>query len=144
MESLKHDLAAHQTRYIEAKERCDVANENVVTKESALDAASEAFSSQKNLCSQKHETRSLNMCMFGSDLQAKCEQVTTYEGLLADIDATGNEFSHSDRTGKWTTTETTICVLNKIIAGGPLGAEVMDECEKAVDYERDVGIIELG
>ena len=34
-------------------------------------------------------------------------------------------------------------MCNKIIAGGPLGAEVMDECVKAVDYERDVGIIEL-
>lgn len=142
LESLKQDLAAHQASYTEAKERCDAANENVVAKESALDAANAAFSSQKELCSQKHETRSLNMCMFGSDLQGKCEKVTAYEGLLADIDANGNEFSVSDRTGEWTTTETTICVLNKIIAGVPLGAEVMDECERAVDYERDVGIID--
>jgi len=142
LESLKHDLAAAETSYTEAKGRCDVANENVVTKESALDAANAAFSSQKDLCSQKHETRSLNMCMFGSDLQAKCEKVTAYEGLLADIDATGNEFSYPDRIGEWTTTETTICVLKKIIGGGPLGAEVMDECEKAVDYDHDVGIID--
>jgi len=142
LESLKQDLAAHQTSYTEAKERCDVANENVVTKESALDAANEAFSSQKDSCSQKHETRSLDMCMFGSDLQAKCGKVTAYEDLLADIDATGNELSHSDRTGEWTTTETTMCVLNKIIAGGPLGTEVMDECERAVDYAHDVGIID--
>jgi len=142
LESLKSDLAAHEASYIEAKGRCDAANENVVNKESALDAANAAFSSQKDLCSQKHETRSLNMCMFGSDLQAKCDKVTAYEGLLADIDASGNEFSRSDRVGEWTTTETTICVLNKIIGGGPLGAEVMDECERAVDYDRDVGVID--
>jgi len=98
LESLKQDLAAHQASYTEAKERCDAANENVVAKESALDAANAAFSSQKELCSQKHETRSLNMCMFWSDLQGKCEKVTAYEGLLADIDANGNEFSVSDRT----------------------------------------------
>jgi len=142
LESLKQDLAADQTSYTEAKERCDAANENVVTKESALEAANEALSSQKDLCSKRHETRSLNMCAFGSDLQGKCEKVTAYEGLLADIDAAGNELSHSDRTGEWTTTETTVCVLNKIIAGGPLGAEVVDECERAVDYDRDVGIID--
>jgi len=142
VESLKQNLATHQTSYAEAKERCDVANANVVTKKSALDAANAALSSQKELCSQKHETRSLGMCLFGSDLQGKCEKVAAYEDLLAEIDATGNEFSHSDRIGEWTTTEMTKCVLNKIIAGGPLGANVMTECETAVDYEGDVGVID--
>jgi len=142
LESLKHDLAADQASYTEAKERCDAANANVVTKESALDAANAAFSSQKILCSQKHETRSVNMCLFGTDLQAKCEAVTSYERLFLDTKFRGNEFSHVDRIDEWKTTETTICVLNKVIGGGPLGAEVIDECEQALDYERDVGIID--
>jgi len=142
LESLKSDLAAHEASYIEAKGRCDAANANVVNKESALDAANAAFSSQKDLCSQKHETRSLNLCLFGTDLQAKCEAVTSYERLFLDTHFTGNEFSHVDRIDEWKTAETTICVLNKVIGGGPLGAEVIAECEQAIDYERDVGIID--
>jgi len=142
LESLKNDLAADQASYNDAKQRCDAAKANVESKKSALGAANAAFSSQKDLCSQKHETRSLNMCLFGTDLQAKCEAVTSYERLFLDTHFTGNEFSHVDRIDEWKTAETSICVLNKVIGGGPLGAEVIAECEQAIDYERDVGIID--
>jgi len=141
LESLKLDLAADQASYIEAKERCDAANANVVSKESALEAANEAFSSQKALCSQKHETRSLNLCLFGTDLQAKCEAVTNYERIFLDTFFRGNDNSHVDRQAEWKTAETSICVLNKVI-GGRLGTEVIDECEQAIDYERDVGVLD--
>jgi len=141
-ESLQHDFAEKQASYNAAKAVCEAASLDVVSKQSALEAANAAWSSQKDLCVQKHESRTINMCLFGADLQAKCEKVAAYESLLADIDATGTEYSHSDRLGEWTTVEHTICLMEGVIAGGLIDEPAIGECDKAVDYEGDVGTVD--
>jgi len=143
MAGLRIEVDAKVASYTEAKEACDAAKADVVKKQYALDGATASWQNQKRQCMQKHETRQVSMCLFGSNLQNKCDKGAAYLELMAAIDKeNGGEYSHPDRVGEWTTIHMTTCMLSKVVEGGEINTASLDECEKSANFDQDVGVLD--
>lgn len=140
--SLKETLAQSESDYAEAKAGCDTAKEDLVAKQSAHDTALTAWNEKKVECLSLHETRTVSMCNFGSELQRKCADVTAYHDLLAQVDAVnGGVYSRPDRVAEWTTVHMTKCMLGLVQEGADLDASAIEQCEISADYDNDVGTL---
>lgn len=133
------DLRAKQELYNEAKGECDAANADVVEKQSEHDTALVAFEERKEECMRTHETRQLSMCLFGTALQQKCEQVSAYHEILGEIDSSEGLLSLSSLQAEWQTAAVVKCMLSKVIAGIQIDAAALSDCEGTVDFEQQVG-----
>jgi len=139
--SVHSELVAKKEVYTADRAACDAALADVLAKQNALTDALAGWKGQKAACVPLKESRQLSMCLFGTDLQSKCEKAADHEAQVALIDGAGSEFSKSDRVAEWKTTVKTKCLLQKIIDGEQLDAAATAECDESVNYDRDVGEI---
>jgi len=124
------------------KTGCDTAVQNAGKATAARIAALKKWQAQTELCQDRHETRQLDMCSFGTALQHKCSKVGAYKVLIKQVGSVeGGEYSEADRKKEWETTHVTKCMLRKIIAGGDLDVMTLENCASAVDadYAGSVG-----
>jgi len=142
LDGMRSDAAAASERWAAAKAACDAAKEDVVKKQSAANSAVEAWTSMRDECLKKHEARHLSMCLFGTDLQSKCEQVGAYSSLLGDAKKEGGVHSNLDRIKEWKAAVVTKCMLQKIIDGGEIDAQTLEGCEGSVSFDSDVGVLD--
>jgi len=139
LSTLRTDAAAATSSWTEAKTACDAAKANVVQKQYDLEAAKKAWRAQRQRCLSEHESRQVSMCIFGKNLQHKCEKASAYTDLIAEVEkVNGGEHSHPDRIEEWKTTSMTKCMLQKVISGANIDNDVLDACEAAVDYASGV------
>jgi hypothetical protein len=139
---LKSDMGEAAESFAAAKNECDQAKADVVKKQSAHDDSIAAWTAQREECLTKHEARLLSMCLFGEHLQRKCEKVAAYTAQMTEIDAVkGGGYSHPDRVQEWKTTVLTKCMLSKVVAGAQIDTAAMDECENALNFDHDVGVL---
>jgi len=114
----------------EAKQACDAANADVVVKTGLLADAESTWDGQRNTCLEKHEARTLGMCLFGDSLQQKCQKASAYENLISDADqVNGGVNSQPDREDEWQTVQVVKCMLAKVVAGVDLTPNALTECE---------------
>jgi len=140
--SMRLDLGTDRGVYNTAVGLCSTANGVVSTSGVTLGTANAEYAQQQLTCLGLHGTRALDMCTFGSTLQSKCLEFDEHKAQVADIDGTGTEFSTPDRVAEWTTTSKVKCLLRKIIAGEAINDEASAECDEAVNYDVDVGVID--
>jgi len=129
--------------WTEAKTACDAAEADVLTKTSALGDATSAWHAARRSCKLKHEPRQLALCMFGEALQRKCGKATGYRDLIEEVEKeNGNEHSRPDHVKEWKSVSSIKCMLSKFVATGDMSNATLDECEKAVNFDRDVGVLD--
>ena len=128
--------------WTEAKNACDAAKANVAAAETALEDANQAWSAQRSKCLAAHESRTVAMCLFGAQLQRKCETSAAYSELITEVDGNGGEHSHSDRVYEWEGTAVTKCMLQKVIEGTEIDSAALDACHQSVNFDRDVGVLD--
>jgi len=129
--------------WTEAKNACDAAKAEVVAREQALAAAISAWQKQRSQCMSAHESRQIAVCVFGADLQRKCEKATAYSDLMAEVDKVGGgEYSHPDRVGEWKGTAVTKCMISKVVAGEDINSATLDACEQSINFDADVGVLD--
>jgi len=143
VESLTNDVNAQQQLYNEAKAACDAAQADVVAKQSAQEAAVGEFDAKKIECASYHESRQLAFCLFGTSLQDKCQDASMYMDTVSKIEGTANELSLSELKAEWETTYVVKCMLQKVIEGGSVDDSAVSACESAVNFEQQVGQIDL-
>jgi len=140
MSGLRADAAAAVASWTEAKNACEAVKGDVAQKEKDLEDANKAWRAQRKRCLLAHESRQVSMCLFGKNLQHKCEKDSVYTDLIAEVEkVNGGEHSHPDRVQEWKTTSMTKCMLEKVISGANIDSDVLDACEAAVDYTSGVG-----
>merc|ERR1719157_476126 len=122
-----------------ATKSCDAAKGAVLAAKAAINAADVAWESKKQICKTSHQTRQQSFCLFGTDLQLKCEKFAAHGAQMDLIDGVGNRFSHSDRVAEWKTTAKTKCILQKIMDGVELDQHASESCDASGSYDRDVG-----
>jgi len=143
LSTLTADFQAASSSWQEAKDNCDAANADVAAKESALASANTDYTGQKQTCLEKHESRQLAICQFGSDLQQKCSDVFAYNSLMAEVDqVNGGVHSQPDRESEWQTTQVTKCMLEQIIAGADINDATLTTCENNVNFGTQVGVLD--
>ena len=129
--------------WTEAKHACDAAKAEVVAREEALAAAISAWQKQRAHCMTEHESRQIAMCVFGTDLQRKCEKAKAYSNLMAEVDKVGGgEYSHPDRVTEWKGIAVTKCMISKVVAGEEINSATLDVCEQSINFDADVGILD--
>jgi len=138
---LRADTEEPVRLYVEAAEACQTAKDDHVAKQSALDSAVVQWNTKKQECLNKHESRQVSMCIFGTELQRKCGKVDAYNTILAEIDQTGGVRSHPDRVAEWTTTHMTTCMLRLVVEGAQIDTAGLETCESSADYAADVGTL---
>jgi len=141
LDNVENTLSAKQAIYTAAKGACDAAKADVIAKQSALQEAKSVWTSQRATCAEEHSSRRLSFCLFGENLQTKCEKAAAHQAQVALVNGAGSEFSHSDRVAEWTTTVKTKCLLQKVIIGEVLDAAASAACDQ-MKYESDVGVID--
>jgi len=130
-------------QWTEAKNACDKAKADVETARNALYAAQAAWREQRKKCSTGHESRQVALCLFGVHLQRKCGKVAAFHQLMYEVDRqNGGQHSHPDRVEEWRGVAVTKCMMSKVIHGYSIDSAALDACERAVDFNRDVGILE--
>lgn len=83
------------------------------------------------------------MCSFGGDLQDKCELLSEYHQLIADIDTKNSgEFSHPDRMEEWRVTQIAKCLVKKLSGNHEVNDDTLTYCESQVNFDRDVGTLD--
>merc|ERR1719210_1494361 len=143
-EELEEDVKEAGREYDEAKQRCDRAKQDVVRKQSALDAAKQTYAGQQRKCSNSHTQATDGMCTFGSALQNKCADLAEYRDLVEQINAVkGNHHSHPDRVEEWKVTHSTKCWLSKAAAGETLDEAAFTSCLNSANFDNDVGTLDL-
>jgi len=143
LSTLTADFQAASSSWQEAKDNCDAANADVAAKTAALADANTAYTGQQTTCLEKHETRQLAICQFGSDLQQKCSDVFAYNSLMAEVDQiNGGVHSQPDREAEWQTTQVTKCLVSEIIAGADISDTTLTTCENNVDFGTQVGVLD--
>jgi len=143
VEGLKNDVNAQQQLYNEAKAACDAAHADVAQKQSAQETAVGEFDAKKIECAGYHEIRQLAFCNFGTGLQDKCHQASMYTDTVSNIEGSANEFSLSELTAEWETTYVVKCMLQQVMYGGSVDGGAVGDCESAVNFEQQVGQIDL-
>jgi len=139
---VKSDATKASELWTAAKATCDKAKAEVVKKQSAENAAKVAWTDKRDKCLVNHEARLVSMCLFGWDLQFKCEQVEAYSSLVKDAKEEGGEHSNLDRVKEWKAAVVTKCMLQKIIDGGEIDSKTLEGCEGSVDFDSDVGVLD--
>jgi len=143
-EELEEDVKEAGREYDEAKQRCDRAKQDVVRKQSALDAAKQTYAGQRKKCSSSQTQATDGMCAFGNALQDKCADVSAYRSLVAEINAAnGNQHSNPDRVEEWKVTHITKCWLSKAATGETLDQDALTSCVNSVNFDNDVGTLDL-
>jgi len=143
IEGLTNDVNAQQQLYNEAKAACDAAHADVAAKTTAQEAAVGEFDAKKIECAGYHENRQLAFCLFGTSLQDKCHEASQYMDTVSKIEGSDNYLSLSDLKGEWETTYVVKCMLQKVIEGGSVDDGAVAACESAVNFEQQVGQIDL-
>jgi len=129
--------------WTEAKNACDAAKADVVAKQSALGDATSAWQDARSNCQDTHESRQVALCIFGKELQRKCGKVTEYRDLLGEIEkVNGGGHSRPDRVEEWKAVSATKCMLSKVVEGAEISDAVLDACESAINFDRDVGVLD--
>jgi len=140
---VKADTQAAVESWTEAKNACDAAKADVLAKQSALGDATSAWQAARSDCQEKHESRQVSLCIFGKALQRKCGKVTEYRDLIEEIEkVNGGGFSRPDRREEWKAVASTKCMLSKVVAGSEISSTTLDACEKAISFDRDVGVLD--
>jgi len=140
LSSLSNDLDAKSAVYTAAKGRCDDAKAFIVVKEGELEAAGDAYDTQRRVCSEQHADRNTELCVFGEKLQEKCSSLSLFTSLLDSVDQTnGGQYSEPDRAAEWDTTKTTICLLDKIVADQTIDDAALQACKDSINYKDQVG-----
>jgi len=141
IEEAEEDL--QQARNSQIEPVPDGAKADVVAKQSALGDATSAWQDARRNCLEKHESRHVALCFFGKALQRKCGKVTEYRDLIGEIEkVNGGGYSRPDRGEEWKAVAATKCMLSKVIAGSEITATTLDACESAINFDRDVGVLD--
>jgi len=143
-QELQQDVKEAGSEYSEAKLRCEKAREDVLRKQSALDEAKQRWQDQQKKCQDKHKQRGDTMCTFGNALQNKCSNAADYTSLVAEINTVnGNQHSHRDRVEEWKVMHVSKCWLSKAATGEKLDEAALKSCLDSVNFENDVGTLDL-
>jgi hypothetical protein len=142
-QELQQDVKEAGSEYAEAKLRCEKAREDVVRKQSALDGAKLRWQEQQTKCQDTHKQRGDTMCTFGSALQNKCSDAADYTSLVAEINTGNGNHSHRDRVEEWKVMHASRCWLSKAATGEKLDDAALTGCVNSVNFEKDVGTLDL-
>jgi len=98
-------------------------------------------------CLYALKAQQLAICMFGDNLQSKCETKSNYDTLISDIDGTGNSDSTGDRASEWIAVNQLECMLTKFVGGAIFDNAMIADCTKnegdaKADFEEHVGILD--
>lgn len=138
-DNMQGDIDAYET----AKNACDAANAEIEAKEAAKTNATTAFDTQVMTCMNAHEEREVAMCMFGKELQVKHANEQAFSTLIEEVTGTGGVHSEPDRQLEWKTVSVVKCMLTRVRDGAALDNASLSTCEESVDYQSDVGVINL-
>merc|ERR1712232_439618 len=109
---LRHRMNLAESNYLEAASNCSQATDETTQKQTAETAQLHLYNKQREDCQELHEKRILGMCTFGSSLQRKCDKVSAYKALIADIEdvnRTGGVSSQPDREEEYETLSKVTC-----------------------------------
>jgi len=142
LETLDAQIDAATSTNTEAEQAAQSAKQDVQVARESVDAADQKWSTRAELCNDKFALRNSIMCRFGYLVQKQCRSKLKFEDLLHEIDRTnGGIWSHPDRVEQWRAASVTKCMLQKVKSDFQINADTMTECDKAVNYDDDVGVL---
>jgi len=116
---------------------------NYKSLKAACDAAEKAWSNQHAECKRLESQREASLCAFGSKAQAKCTAESEYTKLVSDTkQAQGGVHSEVDREAEWMASQTTKCMVGRVITRGlnsALDSVDMEACAAKVSFADGVG-----
>jgi len=130
------------SKYVEAKSQCQAATQAYNAQVAHVGEVHRQWASQRKTCHGKRVTRETQICTFGTFLQEKCVALSNYKNIIASIDGTGSEFSHPDRVAEWRVSQLVKCLVGKFASGAEIVEEDLSSCEKAVNFDNDVGVLD--
>jgi len=130
------------SKYVEAKAQCQAATQAYNSQVAHVAEVHRQWASQRKLCHGKRVTRDTQICTFGTFLQEKCVALSNYKNIIASIDGQGSEFSHPDRVAEWRVSQLVKCLVGKFASGADIVDADLASCEKAVDFDGDVGVLD--
>merc|ERR1719323_1770679 len=130
------------SKYVEAKGQCQAATQAYNSQVAHVGEVHREWAAQRKACHGKRVTRETQICTFGTFLQEKCVALSNYKNIIASIDGTGSEFSHPDRVAEWRVSQLVKCLVGKFASGADIVEEDLSSCEKAVNFDNDVGVLD--
>lgn len=141
---LQLDVEEGGDAYAEAKHACDTAKADVVKKQNRLDEELKAWQQQRESRKSSERARSDVMCQFGKALQNKCLRVAAYNDVISRVNAVnGSALAHSDRLNEWKVSQVVQCLLESASNGKLVDEATLKTCGGSVNYDGDVGVLDL-
>lgn len=126
----------------DAEQAYESAKQAVNTAKISRTDAEATWATKADLCNDKLAVRNEKMCKFGYKVQKQCRKKLLFDDFLYEIDRTdGGAWSHPDRVEQWRAASVTKCMLQKVKSDFQINSDTMTECDKAVNYDIDVGVL---
>jgi len=140
--SVNSNLADRRADYVKKKGLCEAANLAIETASANLIRAKDKWSEQRHTCQEQFGDREVQLCNFGARLKYKCQIVDDYNTLVEEIDASGTEWSHSDRESEYAALQIVECLMSTIGDHKDLDlfADSLAACEQNVS---SIGTLDL-
>jgi len=130
-------------QYKAKSEACENTRKASETQETLVQNKFNAFHSKKASCDHMNFESQKSMCMFGNELQQKCEQYKAATDLIVKIrDGKDTSYSEADRQANWVKAVSLKCELGSYTGNGGVDASVKALCESDVNYEKDIGVMD--
>merc|ERR1719414_573710 len=130
------------SKYVEAKGQCRAATQAYDSQVAHVGEVHREWAAKRKTCHSKRVTRETQICTFGTFLQEKCVHFSNYKNIIASVDGKGSEFSHPDRVAEWKVTQLVKCLVGKLTSGAEMVEADLASCESAVDFDKDVGVLD--
>jgi len=140
-------IVADKISYDNAHAACVAATELWTNKIARCQTMWSSFQNKHAQCLYALKAQQLAICMFGDNLQSKCETKSSYDTLILDILSADNSHSTSDRASEWRAVSKLECMLGEFVGGANFDNAMIATCTKndvdaGLDFEKHVGIID--
>jgi len=142
--SIVEAAGSHQSTWDGLRSKCTDASKVTSDQQQVAADALQEFRQQKARRTHLATSRKIAMCAFGEELHEKCISLDGYEVMKSRIvEKNGDSLSTPDRESEWKLMQTAKCMISDIVNEKELTAATLAVCEQAVDYERDVGVVNM-